>query len=1436
MLSKFSVKKPFTVIVAVILVLILGVVSYLNLGVDLLPEMELPYAVVTTAYPGASPDEVDQRVTQPLESVLASVSGLESLSSTSNENYSLVLLQFATSTNMDSAMIELSSYVDAAAAGFPDGAATPTILRINPSMLPVMILTADKADLDAADFTTYVEDTLQPALERVEGVASVTRMGDIRKQVEIAWDQTAIDRLNDRILESVDAELADAQAELDAAQAELDRGKAELEEQSGEAYSEMADASNQLSDGKLQLQLGLNELAKTPAELEAQKQELLSTKQTMQTLLDLLEEIEGLEPGEDALQQLAAAQAELEQTEATISDQETALTEALSSYQADPSPERTAALVQEMVASGRLLAALADQSGQDIPGLDEMLALLDPESLTGLLAMDPTAGETLASQLVQVLEQSRTGIADARAELQSQEDGLLEVQAQLEEMLDSLGDRLSGAIGMELDPESIEAAINQIDEGVYQIDQALAEMPGIQWELEQSLDALEEGQTELEKGKLELSTQLSTAAAQLALGQAQLDAAYAQFEESRDQAFQNAGLDGVLTTEMLSGILTASHFSMPAGYLEEGDTSTLVKVGEPFESLEELEGLLLLELDLGDVGPVYLRDVADVRITDNAGESYARVNGNPGMILSIAKQSMYSTNDVSAALNAAMEELMETDPDLHLTALMDQGYYIRTSVDAVVDNLLLGAVLAVLILIFFLRSIRPTLVITLSIPISLLGALALMYFSGVSLNVISLAGLATGVGMLVDNSIVVIENIFRLRAMGVKPATAAVLGAKQITGAILASTLTTVCVFVPILFTHGLSRQLFADMGLTVAYSLLASLAVALTLVPMLASNILTKPAKPQSRWFTRFLHGYSRLLRWTLGHKWSVFLLVLVLAVAAVGGVAALGTGFIPEVDYGQVSVSLAPQAGQETSQAELREIADALTQEILEIPGISMVGAFDGEMNGLTTAGGGTGAESVTLYILCDPDSGLTGQETIRRLQQMTQDLPVDCTVDNASMDMTAMTGSGIQVSLYGEDGEVLLELAAEASERISQVDGVAEVEDGLDQTEEELRVIVDKNAAMAQGLTVAQVYGALSTALRQETQALTLDLTDGSYPVVILDAPESALTRADLAAYPIPVDSMGEDGQTEEKTVRLGDIAEIRTGEGLASVNRMNQQRYHGVSASLAEGYNIGLVTAAVETALADMPLPAGYRLTVGGENEAIAESLGDLLLMILLAVIFIYLIMVAQFQNLLLPFIVLTTIPLAFTGGLLALILTGQPVSVVAMLGFLILAGIIVNNGIVFIDCVNQLRRDGGMEKREALVEAGRMRMRPILMTALTTIFGLGAMVFSQQMGSELLRPLALVAVGGMVYATALTLFFVPVCYDVLQRRPLRVVEIDEELDVEHLQAVPVFQTETVEPVMEPTPGQGALEENRRADQGEAQTRSTSGSGNQDQDEE
>ena len=1408
MIAKFSVEKPFTIIVAVILVLVIGVVAFLNTGVDLLPEIELPYVVVMTTYPGASPDEVESGVTNPLESSLAALAGLESLSSISAENYSMIILQFSQAMNMDSAMIELSSYIDIAEAGFADGVAAPVVLRINPSMMPVMLMAADRDDMDETAFSEYVEDTLIPAFQRVEGVASVNAVGLVERQVDIVWDEAAIEDLNDRILQVVDSELAEQQAELDDAIREVQEGQQELEDESEKAYDELAGAAGELADGRLQLQLGKNALESAPEELEAAREELESTAEMLEGLLDMFAAQEQLEEGiaqvEEGLTQMEEAEEQIlyyfgsyamaERTLDELSDQLLAaqqdLDDAYAAYQHaaaaaaaapdDPAAQQALAEAAAELERSMSIAALALQALSELAGsLPDMgdgdMPAFDPSQME-----DPAAVSAALASAVDMLDEASAAISalqEGKAELEAVYDELLSQQDMLEMAMMQAG-------GM--DEADVYDALDQVDEGLAEIERAQQELPQQEQDLLAAEEELNEGAAELEKGQMKLSTELSSAAVQLAMVEAQLDTAYDEFEKAREEAFREAGLDGVLTSSMLSGILSASNFSMPAGYLDEDGASMLVKVGEKFASLEELQELLLIDSGIEGIGAVYLRDVASVTLTDNSGEYYAKINGNPGIILSLSRQSMYSTAEVSDAINALMEQLQAEDTALHFTALSDQGYYIRMAVGAVMDNLLLGGVLAIAVLILFLRSFRPTLVIALSIPISLLFALGLMYFSGVSINVISLAGLAMGVGMLVDNSIVVIENIYRLRSLGVPPAAAAIKGAGQMAAAITSSTLTTVCVFLPIVFTQGLSRQLFSDMGLTVAYSLIASLLVALSLVPTLAANVLIRPLPQPSRFYQGLLSIYGRMIAFVIRHKWAILVPVVAVAIFAAANAFSRGMSFMPEVDYGQLLVTVtaaaeseeaaAPDAAvvltaeDEAGEAELQRQADLLTERILQIEGIATVGAFEGDMMGLSGMDSGSGEEeySLSLYVLCDPESGLTGRAATPQIEQAAEGLPIAVRVENSSFDLSALVASGIEVVLRGDDSDVLIALAREVAAAMAEVEGLTDIDDGLSDMADELRVIVDKNAALQYSLTVAQVYQELAAALTQETPAMTLSENGMEYEVVILEDPAAGMTREKLEDYTFTVETRDDTGEMVEEEIALTEIARIEEGQGFSAINHIDQARSHSVRAAVADAYNVGLVGQALELRLAEIDLPAGCSMTIAGESETINDTMADLYLMIALACLFIYLIMVAQFQSLVLPFIVILTIPLAFTGGLLALILSGSELSVVAMLGFLILAGVVVNNGIVFVDCVNQLRREG-LERREALVQAGLTRLRPILMTVMTTVFAMLAMAFSDQMGAELLQPLALVAIGGLVYATLLTLLFVPVLYDLLQRR-------------------------------------------------------------------
>ncbi|MBS1347940.1 MAG: MMPL family transporter [Firmicutes bacterium] len=1378
MLAKFSVKKPMTIVVAVILIIILGVMSFLNTGVDLLPEIELPYVIVMTTYPGAAPESVETDITKPLELSLGLVSGLKNISSVSSENVSMVFLEFDQEINIDSVMVELSSLVDAAAASFPDSAAAPTMLRLNPSMLPVMMMTADMDGMTDIEFSEYVGNQIIPAFERLEGVASVEAMGLVTQQVELQWKEDAIEHYNNLILNEIDSTLAEGKRELDKARAELEQAKTELADKQEELYHELGEASSQLEDGRLQLQLGLNQLAAAPEELQAQREELVQSRASLVAMLDMFDAATQIEDGltqlEEAIDQMNAVSDELsaqfgspEAAVRALENQQAALDSAYQSYQSALATgvegqiaTAYAALVTQLQASATLLGQLAtvlpgdgSNSGSFAPSL-----LQDVELAYSLVS-------SLSSQTIAGLNEFIAGQREAEAAYSD-----LKIQQSKLEMA------MSMAGGM--NKSEVEDAIDQIDEGIIAIDKALlVDLPEQQQRLEEQKAQLDDSATELEIGKMWLSTELSSASVQLAIGESQLDAAYEEFAKQQDEAFKNAGLHGALTPELLATILGAEHFSMPAGYIQDGEEQILLKVGDKFLTLDELADFTIMNVDIEGVGEIKVNDVTEVTLNDTSGEYYSLVNGNPWLIISIQKQSIYSTVEVADSINTTMERLMEENEGLHLNAISDQGYYIHVAINSVLNNLLLGAILAIIILAIFLRSIRPTLIIAFSIPISLLFALTLMYFSGVTINMISLAGLALGVGMLVDNSIVVIENIFRLRAEGKSAATAAVMGAKQVTGAIAASTLTTVCVFLPVLFTHGITRQIFADMGLTVGYSLFTSLLVALTMIPAASSNILRKEP-PSSKLQQKMVDKYLQLLKRNLQHKWVVFAIAVAVVVIAGVSIASMGTSLMPSVDYGQLAITLTAE-DEEASESEVQALATETMQRIMDnVEGLDIVAALEnggGTMGMLNTS---SDSKAISMYGLMDPDSGISGAEAQKKIEQLTVDLPVVLEISGAGADMSMIGSSGIEIQIKGEETDAMRTAAEEVAQLMAGIEGLTNIESGLDDSSPELRVTVDKNKAMEYNLTVAQVYQALAADINSEQEVMQIMLEDKQYPVIIASDPEHQLSRESLADFSFEVETTDiSNGQTESHTVYLSQIATIQEVDSPTAINRLNQSRVHSVTAAVDDEHNIGLVSPDLEAALASYQPPAGCSIEIEGENVQIQDAMKDLITMLLLAAALIYLIMVAQFQSLLLPFIIIFTIPLAFSGGLLTLVLCGMEVSIIAMIGMLVLSGIIVNNGIVYVDCVNQLRLSG-MEKHEAMIEAGRRRLRPILMTALTTICSMFAMVFSQEMGSEMIRPMAIVATGGLIYATILTLFLVPALYDLFQRRAVKTVVVED----------------------------------------------------------
>ena len=905
-----------------------------------------------------------------------------------------------------------------------------------------------------------------------------------------------------------------------------------------------------------------------------------------------------------------------------------------------------------------------------------------------------------------------------------------------------------------------------------------------------TLSTIDSGLVELEKGELLAAIEFANAMTQILMAESELNGAQADIDAARDElknateqledaliqiedgeaelenaredAYDQADMTKVLTVETISGLLAAQNFSMPAGYVTEDGVSYMVRIGDKPSDAEEMGDLPLLNLHMEDLDVITLKDVADVIYVDNSASVYSNVNGSQGVILSIQKQTGYSTGEVSDKLLERFEELKEENPNLEIITLMDQGVYIDLVMDAIISNILVGAALAIIILILFLKDIRPTAVVAVSIPISLVTAIVCMYFSGITLNVISLSGLALGIGMLVDNSIVVIENIYRLRSEGASMKEAAIKGAQEVAGAIFASTLTTVCVFLPIVFVEGITRQLFVDMGLTIAYSLLASLVIALTVVPAMSSKTLKRTKeKKEGKFYSAMIRGYEKLLRASLKGKAIVFVVVFVLLVGSALLAISNGTAFMPQMDSTQLTVSVRLEEG--ATLAETGEVTDEVVRRIKDIPDVMDVGAMAGGSSLGMGMSSGESTNSTSIYVTTYEDKTLSNEEIADIIEEKTADIPATISVETATMDMSALGGSGITIQVKGRELDKLQQLAGEVAAVVASVEGTANVSDGTSESSEELRIVVDRDKAIEYGLTVAQVFQQVSSRLSEKGSATTLVGDEKDYGVYVLNEADENLSRETLKK--VMIEGTDKDGAKIE--VPFEKVATFEMAKTLDAINRSEQTRYLSVSASIAEGYNVGIVSAAVEEKVSKMDIPAGCRLEFAGENEMINESLGQVGLMLLLALVFMYLIMVAQFQSLLSPFIIMFTIPLAFTGGFMGLFVSGSEVSVIALIGFVMLSGIIVNNGIVLIDYMNQLI-EGGMEKKEAIVLAGKTRLRPVLMTALTTIMSLSTMVFSNDMGSDMVKPMAIVTIGGLTYGTLLTLVVIPCVYDIFYR--------------------------------------------------------------------
>ena len=1287
-LSKLSVKKPYTVIVGVILVIVLGAVSLTKMTTDLLPDMSLPYALVITTDMGASPEKVESDVTAPVEASMATTSSIKNVSSASYDNYSMVILEYEQNANMDSVIIEIQQKLDQLEGSFPDGAGKPMIMQIDPDMMPVMVASADVEGMTQSEISDYVENELSPVLESIDGVASVSTTGTVEENIHVTLDQDKIDALNQKIQSKIEEQFTEPQEQLDQAAEQVESGRRQMESGKDQLANQLGQAENEVINGKSQAFVAESDLSQNYTVLKA-TDELI--KRAIPELQSIYEQGMGLK-----------ADIEQAQKEAQMNS--------------DDGSRRIEELLEEAKISG------------------------DQEQINQILAM---TGENQES------------IAEAGKRLELLQEELLELNTSLNQQW---ADQLA-ALNVSLSSiDDIPQVITQLSQKQVEIQTAMAALQTAQEQVTDGKTTLDDAYVTLNRMEIDGILEMSEASAQLAVGEARLEQGQEKLEESKQSALESADLNQILSVETLGQILTAQNFSMPAGYVNENKKQYLVRVGDEVSSVEELENLVLVDVGMDGIAPIRLSDVAETEVVDDTGDSYSKVNGNPAIMLSIEKQTGYSTGDVTKRIKTRFESLEKENDKLHMTILMNQGVYIDTIVQSVMENMILGAILAVLILILFLKDIKPTLVIACSIPLSVVFAIVLMYFTGISLNIISLSGLALGVGMLVDNSIVVIENIYRLRNQGFSIRKAAVEGAGQVAGAIFASTLTTVCVFAPIIFTEGITRQLFVDIALTIAYTLAASLIVALTFVPMMASGALKNTREIKHPWFDRILDGYEKVLRVALRFKPIVLICVVVFLVASVTLSVSKGFTFMDmNMETEQLTVTVSAKEDEKLTFEELTERADEVVDKISGISGVDSIGAMAGG-GGIMSMGS---TDSVTMYVLID-DSGATGSEITASIQALTADLDCDVNTDSSASDMSSFFGSGISVRVSGKDLDKLQKLAGQIAEVVEKTEGTVDVDDGLGDTTPSFTVKVDKEKAAKYGMTTAQVYQLVYKQLASNTSSTTISTDLKDYKVYVQSGEQADVTPGDIRKLTFPYTDR-ISGETTD--IPLKDIAEFEEGESLNVINRSSQTRYISVTAGVDEDHNVTLVSNQIQKGLDKIKLPDGYEISMTGEDETIRDAMNQLYLMLILAVVFIYLIMVAQFQSFLSPFIIMLTIPLAFTGGFFALFVTDNEVGVVSMIGFVMLAGVIVNNGIVLVDYINQLRREG-MDKKEAIVTAGRTRLRPILMTALTTILG---------SGSEMMQPMAIVTEGGMLYGTLLTLIVVPCIYDLFTRNKSMVEE-------------------------------------------------------------
>jgi len=827
----------------------------------------------------------------------------------------------------------------------------------------------------------------------------------------------------------------------------------------------------------------------------------------------------------------------------------------------------------------------------------------------------------------------------------------------------------------------------------------------------------------------------------------------------------------IATNEVLSA-LRRENVQLPAGYVYEGDFEILLRTRGEYTSMQEIEDTVVT---LRNGVPIRIKDIATVEDSHQEIRDYTRIDGKPGIRLSVNKQSGANTVAVARAVREEIERINRDFSNVRVDITSDTSKYIENSIKSVRDAAILGSILAVLVLLLFLRNFRSSIIVSVAIPISVIGTFALMYFYGFTLNTVTFGGLALGVGMLVDSAIVVLENIFRHREAGLDRKEAAILGTREVGPAIIAAALTTVVVFLPVVFTGGMSGVMFKQLAYVVTFSLICSLVVALTLVPVLCSKLIRVREPNRKSLIYRFVHfggvvlekldaNYQQAIHWALDHRKTVLFGTVASFVVALLLLPLIGVELSPETDEGEVRINyeLPPGSTLEVSDAVARQLEEIVKKHVPEADHvITEVGSGGG------WGGGGVATGSLRVVLVERAKRSRTSQEISDALRPHFAPLAGVRVRSRAGgmhrvMRMTSSSEERLSVEVRGHDLDEAYQLALQVRRIMETIPGVSDALLSRSEGRPENIVQIDRTKAAALGLSVSAIASTLETTVGGTRATMYRERGDEfEVRVRYSDADRKDLDK--VLDTPIQTPS--------GKIVPIRSLVTLVPAEGPLEIERKNNERIITVRANLS-GRDLGSVVADVQERLRELAVPLGFAVLMGAEYEEQQRAFNDLLMSLILAIVLVYLVMVAQFESFRYPLIIMFSIPLALVGVVLTLILTNTTFNMQGFIGAIMLAGIVVNNAIVLVDYTNLLRREHNYSLRQALEVGGRRRLRPILMTTLTTVLGLTPMALGIGEGSELQVPMARVVIGGLLSSTLITLIFIPTLYMTMEAKRVK----------------------------------------------------------------